>query len=78
MSKSLSSRALDALLKEDSELAQRVKTSGIHRTLLSRYRHAHCKPDASTIARLDRLTDGRVPANGWEDEPKESEGSDAA
>lgn len=75
MSQSLSSRALDELLNEGGDAADAVKGSGIHRTLLHRYRTGKGKPDAETVAKLDRVSGGRVPANGWEDTADETQGA---
>ena len=78
---STSSRALDALLEEGGELAETIGDVA-HRTVLWRYRKGKGKPDAETIARLERASGGRVPANGWEDDhassPVASPGSKAA
>ena len=74
MGPSVSSRALDALLS-DSESAEAeaidkaVKAGTIHRTALWRYRNGTRKPDAEGVALLERLSRGKVPANGWEDKP---------
>jgi hypothetical protein len=73
---SLSSRALDALLDEDTPEAKEIKAAfaapgGVHRTVLWRYRKGYGKPDAETVAKIERVTGGRVPANGWEDIAKE-------
>ena len=81
MAASRSSKALDHLLDVGGPEAESIKSeSGIHRTVLWRYRTGKGKPDADTVAILDRLTGGKVPANGWEDEspsdagqPKSSE-----
>ena len=67
MGLSLSSRALDQLLEAGGEQAEAIKGL-LHRTVLWRYRTGKGKPDADTIAKLDRLSEGFVPANGWEDE----------
>lgn len=65
MAESKSSRALDTLLEEGGEVAERVKQS-IERTTLWRYRNGKAMPPADSAAELERLTDGEVPANGWE------------
>lgn len=71
--KSDSSRALDALLNDGSDFAKAVADAftaeKIHRTVVWRYRNGKGKPDADTIAKIERITGGRVPANGWEDKP---------
>jgi hypothetical protein len=70
MAESKSSIALDALLKAGGPEAEAISdeaTSKIHRTQVWKYRTGRRKPDAETIARLERLSEGRVPANGWED-----------
>ena len=72
MAASQSSRALDALLDEGGTEAEAIKSSAIHRTVLWRYRKGKGKPDAETVALLERLSAGRVPANGWEDEHPET------
>lgn len=70
-----SSRALDALLNEGGDFARAVADAftaeKIHRTVVWRYRNGRGKPDADTIAKIERITRGRVPANGWEDKPEE-------
>lgn len=66
-----SSRALDALLNEESDEAEAVKRIA-HRTVLWRYRTGKGKPEAEVVAKLERASGGRVPANGWEDEPAEA------
>jgi hypothetical protein len=71
MGVSRSSQALDALLKEEnSPEAQAIsdpKISGIHRTVLWRYRTGRRKPDLVPAAKLEKLSNGRVPITGWED-----------
>jgi hypothetical protein len=70
MAESKSSIVLDALLKAGGPEAEAISdeaTSKIHRTQVWKYRTGRRKPDAETIARLERLSNGRVPANGWED-----------
>jgi hypothetical protein len=71
MGVSISSQALDALLKEESSPeAQAIsdqKISGIHRTVLWRYRTGKRKPDIGPATRLEKLSNGRVPLTGWED-----------
>jgi hypothetical protein len=69
MASSSSSRALDDLLERGGSEAEAIKGSGIHRTVLWRYRKGKGKPDAETVALLERLSSGCVPANGWEDDP---------
>lgn len=74
MGPSAASRALDEILEEGGELAERVKKeSGMHRTRLHTYRKGKGKPDADGIAKLHRITGGRIPADGWEDDPPLSE-----
>lgn len=68
MGPSASSRALDALLDAGGPEAEAIKASSIHRTALWRYRNGKAKPDAEGVALLERISAGRVPANGWEDE----------
>lgn len=69
MASSSSSRALDELLELGGAEAEAIKSSDIHRTVLWRYRKGRGKPDAETVALLERLSSGKVPANGWEDDP---------
>ncbi len=74
MGPSVSSRALDALLDdtespEAAAINKAVKSGTLHRTALWRYRNGTRKPDAEGVAILDRLSHGKVPANGWEDKP---------
>jgi hypothetical protein len=68
---SLSSRALDALLDDDNpeskELKEIFEAEKIHRTVLWRYRTGRGKPEVGGAAKIERITGGRVPANGWED-----------
>ncbi len=71
MAISRSSRDLDSLLDEGGSEADAIKGS-IHRTVLWRYRKGKGKPDADTVALLERLSSGRVQANGWEDETPEA------
>lgn len=76
MAQSASSRALDALLERKGEAATAIQAK-VHRTVLWRYRSGKGKPDAVTVALLERLSDGEVPAGGWEDLPAEDQGSGA-
>lgn len=69
MAESRSSRSLDALLDADCDEARSIRGSTIHRTVLWRYRTGKGKPAAAAAAELDRLSNGKVPANGWEDDP---------
>lgn len=73
MAHSVSSRALDVLLEQGGEVAEAIKESKIHRTQLWKYRTGKRKPEADTIAILDRLSGGAVPANGWEDLPEDEQ-----
>jgi hypothetical protein len=75
MAMSPSSRNLDACLTEGGPVAEAIKGSDIHRTRLHAYRTGKSKPDADTIAKLHRLSGGRVAADGWEDEAEAPEGS---
>lgn len=65
-----SSVALDELFNEGTEEAKAMKAElegkAAHRTVLWRYRKGLSKPDAETVAVIERITHGRVPANGWE------------
>jgi hypothetical protein len=73
MALSIASRALDALLEEDSPEAAAVRKVA-HRTALWNYRTGRRKPDADTIGKLHEASNGRIPAEGWrddEDEPAE-------
>lgn len=66
-----SRRALDHLLDEESPEAIAVRENPkLHRTMLWRYRTGKGRPDANTIALLDQLSRGRVPATGWVDDEK--------
>lgn len=67
MGPSRSSRALDDLLEGGGREADAIAKE-FHRTVLWRYRKAKGKPDADGVALLERMSGGRVPANGWEDE----------
>jgi hypothetical protein len=63
-----SSRALDALLdsEEGDALKEAFRLENFHRTVLWRYRTGRGKPEVGGAAKIERITDGRVPANGWE------------
>lgn len=77
MGPSASSRSLDTLLDEGGPEAEAikdaVKAGSIHRTALWRYRKGTRKPDADGVALLDRLSGGKVAANGWEDDLSSAE-----
>lgn len=84
MGPSISSRTLKAIFESeeplDIEVAKAVTEAknadgktAFHRTDLWRYRTGKGKPSADSIALLERLTGGRVPANGWEDLPSVSD-----
>ncbi len=77
---SLSSRALDALLNspEAKALNDAFKREDIHRTVIWRYRNGLGKPEAANIAKIHRITGGRVPASGWETEVASGEKDPAA
>lgn len=62
---SLSSRALAAYVKEHGAGTVVEKTQ-IHRTQLWRYATGRGKPDAEQVAKLHRMSDGVVAADGWE------------
>jgi len=62
---SLSSRALAAYVKEHGAGFVVEKTQ-IHRTQLWRYATGRGKPDAEQVAKLHRVSEGRVAADGWE------------
>jgi len=66
MAVSAASLALDELLKTD-EQAAKVLRAELHRTMLWRYSNGERKPVAHTAALIERLSGGKVPANGWED-----------
>lgn len=72
LEESLSSRALAALLG-DCGYAKITAETGIHRTQLWRYSTGRGKPDAEQIAKLHRVSDGKVAANGWETLPTDGE-----
>ncbi len=74
---SKSSRALHDLLNEDSGEASAVREA-FHYTMLSKYRHAWGKPDADGVAKMHRLSNGLVPADGWETDADEDSAGDAA
>ena len=77
MGPSVSSRSLDTLLDgggpEADAIKEAVKAGDIHRTALWRYRKGTRKPDADGVALLERLSCGKVPANGWEDDLSSAE-----
>ena len=54
------------MLEENGEPAKALKASNIHRTKLWVYSAGKGKPSAATAAVIERLTEGRVKANGWE------------
>lgn len=67
-----SQRALAAVLSEDKGPALRLRTEPvkeggqpIHRTKLWVYSTGRGKPNVETAAFIERVTDGRVKANGW-------------
>ena len=64
---SKASRALDRVLNQGGEVADRIKEA-IHRTQLWRFRTGRGNPDANTIAVLHRLSDGAIAASQWGDE----------
>jgi hypothetical protein len=67
-----SSRSLAAFLDEKGVSAI-ARLTGIHRTQLWKYATHKAKPDADQIAKLHRVSDGRVAAEGWETIKSESE-----
>jgi hypothetical protein len=77
----LASRALDELLEAGGALAETVKEK-YERTTLWRWRNGHSTPLANDASDLDKLTKGRVPADGWSAEgetaPPESGSGDPA
>jgi transcriptional regulator with XRE-family HTH domain len=77
---SRSSRALAAFLEERgvTAIAQLTK---IHRTQLWKYATGKRKPDADQIAKLHRVSDGLVAAEGWESvaaSPEDGHGDNGA
>lgn len=75
MALSNSAIALHRLLEEKTPETEAL-TARYHRTALWRYRKGDRKPDVETAAEIERISGGRVPANGWEDikgEPVPSE-----
>lgn len=66
MGLSVASRALDELLGGKSPEAEEIRKQ-VDRMQLWRYRHGKGKPSAETAAKLEQLSNGRVPANGWVD-----------
>lgn len=68
-----SQRELAAVLEENKELAQRLRTEPlpgsdkpVHRTKLWVYATGRGKPNVETAAFIERVTGERVKANGWE------------
>ena len=59
------------VLNEDGEEAKAIKAE-VHRTMLWRFVTGRRSPDADTIAKLHRLSGGRVPADGWGAEENEA------
>ena len=57
-----SALALAELLDSEPDTFRGI---GLHRTVLWNFRTGRRKPDARSIAILDRITGGRVAANGW-------------
>jgi len=66
MGLSAASRALDELLNRGGDDAQQIRDK-VDRMQLWRYRHGKGKPSAETAAKLEELSGGTVPANGWVD-----------
>lgn len=65
VAESRSSRQLDALLVAGGEVAEKIKAA-VERTTLWRYRKGKSTPPADAASELERVTEGLVPANGWE------------
>jgi hypothetical protein len=73
-------RELADVLAENKETAERLRTEPvkagekpIHRTKLWVYSTGRGKPNVETAAFIERVTDGRVKANGWETDRKVDE-----
>jgi hypothetical protein len=66
MAQSVASKALDELLNSGSAEAQEIRAH-VDRMMLWRYRNDKGKPSAETAAKLEQLSNGLVPANGWRD-----------
>ena len=65
---SASSLALKALIDERGWAAI-AEAASMHRTALWKYATGLRKPDAEGVARLHRISDGKVAADGWETFP---------
>jgi hypothetical protein len=68
MAMSNSALALHRFLEEKTPEAKAVRDK-YHYTALWRYRTGQRKPGVEIAADLERMTNGRVPANGWENLP---------
>lgn len=68
---SKSARDLDALIKEEGRLAVDLRAV-LSASNLSKYRTGKGKPGADMVALIERTSEGRVLANGWEDEGEPS------
>ena len=65
MHHSRGSEALDRLLSEWPAVIAALASAGIHRTALWRYRTGRTTPGSDIAAKIQRLTDGAVPADSW-------------
>lgn len=63
---SVASRALTKYLETEGATAKLAREIDSHRTQLWRYATGRGKPDAELVAKIHRVTDGAVPADGWE------------
>lgn len=78
MAETRASRALGEILNEGGPAAERVKARIPDRTTLWRYRNGKTTPPADVASDLDRITDGRVPADGWSSEDAAPDSSPVA
>jgi len=77
VARSKSSDTLSKLIASDKGLRDRLTGEGgiVHRTLLWKWAAGHVKPTAEHCAELERITRGKVKANGWEDLADEKQGA---
>lgn len=71
-----SARALAELKPKDVEWKEFAEQLQIHRTMLWRFVSGDRKPDLETALKIQRLTGGKVPADGWSAASRKRTGTD--
>lgn len=66
---SRSARDLNDVISEEGRLAADLRAE-IGASNLSKYRRGLGKPGADMVALIERISEGRVKANGWGDEAR--------